>query len=173
MSQYCIRHEPKRCIACHACELHCQASHALVPDVRLGVLLDEEQTTALGQYRRTTAFRPCFHCENPWCVAVCPTHAISKSPKDGLVTIEAEKCVGCRACIAACPWGVPQFDATTGKALKCDGCKDRVRSGDLPACVAACTTHALSFSVPNIVVRKVRQEYAISRLIEIGKKQAA
>jgi Fe-S-cluster-containing dehydrogenase component len=48
-----------------------------------------------------------------------------------------------------------------------------VRSGDLPACVAACTTHALSFSVPNIVVRKVRQEYAISRLIEIGKKQAA
>ncbi len=166
MSRYCIRHEPHRCIACRACELHCQSSHGLSPDVRPGVLLVEDMVGPGGEERGHAAFRPCFHCENPWCVAVCPTRAIVQDLQDGLVRIDAAKCVGCRACIAACPWGVPQYDAATGKAVKCDGCADRVRAGSLPACVAACTTHALSFSVPNKVVRDVRQQYALSKLVE-------
>ncbi|MEW6260991.1 MAG: 4Fe-4S dicluster domain-containing protein [Thermodesulfobacteriota bacterium] len=166
MSRYCIRHEPQRCIACRACELHCQSSHGLSPDVKPGVLLVEDTAGPSGEERCHVAFRPCFHCENPWCVAVCPTRAIVTDPQDGLVRIDAAKCVGCRACVEACPWGVPQYDATTGKAVKCDGCADRVRAGSLPACVAACTTHALSFSVPNAVVRRVRQDYARSKLVK-------
>ncbi|MGC9022314.1 MAG: 4Fe-4S dicluster domain-containing protein, partial [Dissulfurimicrobium sp.] len=64
---------------------------------------------------------------------------------DGIVFVDQEKCIGCMACAGACPWGVPQFNPATGKAIKCDYCMDRVDQGLRPACVAKCTTHALKF----------------------------
>jgi Fe-S-cluster-containing dehydrogenase component len=91
-----------------------------------------------------------------------------KDKADGIVRVIRDLCVGCRACIDACPWKVPQWDETRGKVVKCDSCEDRVAEGLQPACVAACTTHALSFSLANEGLRKVRHLYAKSRLV--GKK---
>jgi Fe-S-cluster-containing dehydrogenase component len=99
-------------------------------------------------------------------MAACPTRAIVKREEDGLVHVVRDLCVGCRACISACPWRVPQWDETSGKVIKCDLCQDRVASGLIPACVAGCTTHALSFSRANENVRKVRLLYAKSLLVD-------
>jgi Fe-S-cluster-containing dehydrogenase component len=90
---------------------------------------------------------PCFHCEKPWCVAACPTGAMQKREKDGIVFVESSLCVGCKSCIIACPWGTPQWNPETGKATKCDYCRDRVDAGLKPACVTKCLTQCLDFGV--------------------------
>jgi Fe-S-cluster-containing dehydrogenase component len=70
---------------------------------------------------------------------------MQKRAKDGIVFVDASLCVGCKSCITACPWGVPQWDHTSGKAVKCDYCKDRIDKGLKPACVTKCTAHALKW----------------------------
>jgi len=79
----------------------------------------------------------CVHCEDPLCLAACPVSAITKDDKTGFVRINATICIGCRACIAACPISSPRFDADKRVAVKCDFC-----DGD-PQCVKFCTTEAL------------------------------
>jgi Fe-S-cluster-containing dehydrogenase component len=97
----------------------------------------------LGGVPRTDfRFRSCYHCEAPHCVAVCPTGAMQKRA-DGIVFVDQERCIGCTACAGACPWGVPERNPSTGKAVKCDYCMDRLDAGLNPACVTRCTTHAL------------------------------
>jgi Fe-S-cluster-containing dehydrogenase component len=88
-----------------------------------------------------------------------------KRAGDGFVTVLRDRCVGCRACVGACPWKVPQWDEASGRVVKCDGCYERVMQGSEPACVAGCTTHALSFSRPNETVRRARLHYAKSLLV--------
>ena len=62
------------------------------------------------------------------------------------IVIDQDECIGCEACIEACPWHIPVFNKATNTVMKCDFCMDRVDAGLKPACVTACTTHALSFS---------------------------
>jgi Fe-S-cluster-containing dehydrogenase component len=98
-----------------------------------------------GVPRAAYIFMSCFHCEKPWCVAACPTKAMQKRPEDGIVFVDQEICVGCKACIRACPWGAPQWHMEAKKVVKCDYCKDRVDQGLKPACVTICITGSLSF----------------------------
>ncbi len=160
MSIYAIKLDSERCISCHACEVHCQNKNGLAPSDKLGQLHTVGPAQLGGKARVVSAFLPCFHCDDPWCVPACPTGAMKKRPEDGLVYVEASLCVGCQGCMEACPWGVPQWDASTGKVIKCDGCRERVSAGQKPACVAGCTTHALSFTLPNAGSKRVRQAYA-------------
>lgn len=110
--------------------------------------------------RMANIFMPCFHCESPWCVAACPTGAIQKRAEDGIVSINESLCVGCKSCITACPWGTPQWDPETGKAVKCDYCVDRVDQGLEPACVAKCVTKCLHFGEPSEKAKKIRERFA-------------
>jgi Fe-S-cluster-containing dehydrogenase component len=163
-----IQFDPRRCIACKACEVHCQEAHQTADDVKMGLLITAEpiceEGTDSSSVQILSAFRACFHCEEPWCMAVCPTDAIKKRKEDGIVYVEARLCVGCKACIDACPWRVPQWDESSGKVRKCDYCRERIEAGEKPACVTACTAHALSFGKPNTGTRKTRQDYAKSLL---------
>ena len=84
----------------------------------------------------------CMHCAKPACLRACPEKAITKR-SDGVVLIDSRKCVGCRSCEQACPFGAPQFDAVKGIMTKCDFCYDLLAEGLNPACVDACPMRAL------------------------------
>jgi len=95
--------------------------------------------------------RSCLHCEEPACVTVCPTGASYKRAADGIVLIDEDKCIGCKLCSWACPYGAREFDTVVGVMKKCTLCIDRIYNENLPpddrvpACVAACPTGARHF----------------------------
>jgi len=87
----------------------------------------------------------CHHCARPACLAGCPSAAYEKRP-DGVVVHRDDRCIGCRYCEMACPFGAPQYDELRGIVKKCDLCAHRIDEGRLPACVAACPTGALAMA---------------------------
>jgi anaerobic dimethyl sulfoxide reductase subunit B (iron-sulfur subunit) len=86
----------------------------------------------------------CNHCEKPACTEACPTGAMSKG-EGGVVSVDASKCIGCRYCEWACPYGAPQFDEKAGKMTKCNFCQELLAKGENPVCVDACVMRAISF----------------------------
>ncbi len=147
MSQYYLSHDPNKCIACYSCEVHCKTKNGLPVGPRFCQIMTVGPKMVGGLPRLGLVFMPCFHCEKPWCVAACPTGAMQKRAKDGIVFVEAALCVGCKCCITACPWGAPQWNPETRKTVKCDYCLDRVDAGLKPACVTKCVTHCLDFGI--------------------------
>ena len=98
----------RKCIGCHACTIACVVENKLPPGVVYRPVIDEE----IGEFpnvARRFVPRPCFQCENPPCTPVCPVKATYKRP-DGIVTIDYEKCIGCKYCITACPYGARSYD---------------------------------------------------------------
>jgi molybdopterin-containing oxidoreductase family iron-sulfur binding subunit len=131
----------------------------------------------------------CNHCDNPPCVRVCPTQATWKRESDGIVMMDWHRCIGCRYCIVACPYGSRSFNwrdprpfideiqadfptRTRGVVEKCTFCEERLARGEPPACVAACKEGALIFGDledPDSEVRKVLNErFTIRRKPGLG-----
>ncbi len=130
-----------RCVGCGACVLACRLEHgwpASAPRRRV-LTLNDRRHPAGPTYFLSLA---CHHCERPACVAACPSGAYERQP-DGIVQHREERCVGCRYCEMACPFGAPRFDADRGTVSKCDFCGERGNRGEAPACIAACPTEAL------------------------------
>ena len=88
----------------------------------------------------------CHHCEAPACLEHCPAEAYTKDPATGVVTVHADRCMGCRYCTWACPHDAPKFNAGLGTIEKCTLCPERAAHGQGPACVARCPMGALGFS---------------------------
>ena len=148
-ARYAFRLDQTACSGCKACQAACKDRHGLP----VGVLWRRVYEVAGGSWRRdgeawrTDAFAfnlslACNHCAEPACAEVCPTGAIAPRA-DGLVHIDRERCVGCRYCAWACPYGAPQYDERAGKMTKCDLCADDLAAGRPPACVAACPMRVL------------------------------
>ena len=150
------------CIGCFACQVACKMEHDLPPGprtlkiIQLGPFEREEELT-MSCFPAT-----CLHCENPACVAACPTGAMQKRP-DGIVFSDPELCIGCRTCAVACPFGIPELNVVTGKIAKCDGCRDRVDLGLWPACALKCPTGALQFGSSEKIVQDRREREAERR----------
>ena len=95
--------------------------------------------------------RSCLHCENAACVTVCPTGASYKRSSDGIVLVDEDKCIGCKLCSWACPYGAREYDGFEGVMKKCTLCVDRIYNENLdekdrlPACISACPTGARHF----------------------------
>ncbi len=157
MSKYYLFQDKKKCIGCQSCEVNCKSNKMLPRGPKLCQIITIGPKFIDGAPKASYVFIPCFHCENPWCVAVCPTGAMKKRHEDGIVHIDESLCVGCKTCITACPWGAPQWNNEKGKAVKCDYCMDRLDKGLKPACVTVCTTHCLEF-VPGEQAPQVRRE---------------
>ncbi len=85
----------------------------------------------------------CNHCTDPACTKVCPTGAMHKRESDGIVVVNHDKCIGCRSCEMACPYGAPQFNETTGHMDKCNMCVERLEVNKQPICVEACPDRVL------------------------------
>lgn len=95
----------------------------------------------VGQYSLSIS---CMHCENPACVAACPSGAMHKD-EQGIVSVDQQRCIGCGMCTGVCPYHEPRIDAQLGVSVKCDFCKDLLANGEEPACVASCQMRALAF----------------------------
>lgn len=133
--------ELDRCTGCRACQVACKTQN----QVEVGPLWRRVTEIESGKYPSvaiTNLSLSCMHCAKPACAAVCPTGAISKRSEDGIVVVDQTKCIGCRYCAFACPFGAPQF-GSSGLMQKCDLCLERTAQGKDPACVATCTTKAL------------------------------
>lgn len=167
MSKYYLLQDLRKCIGCFSCEVHCKSNKGLPKGPRLGQIIPVGPRMRAGLPQMAFIFMPCFHCEEPWCVAVCPTHAMRKRPEDGIVYVEPALCVGCKSCITACPWGAPQWNPETGKVVKCDYCMDRVDRGLLPACVSKCVTHCLSFGRVEELDQSRRERFAKTVAFEL------
>jgi len=132
-----------RCTGCFACAVACQDRAGISDDVSwLRVSCHEKG--AFPQPQIVYRVIHCFHCANPSCIPACPTDAIARQ-SDGLVQIDPKACIGCGACVEACPFGAIYLSAE-GKAAKCDGCEDEVAQGQEPTCVRACPMRALDYA---------------------------
>jgi DMSO reductase iron-sulfur subunit len=160
MSKYYLFQDTKRCIGCYSCEVHCKANKNLSVGPRLSQIIAMGPRVVKNLPRMSYVFMPCFHCEQPWCVSACPTGAMQKRPKDGIVFVDPALCVGCKTCISACPWGAPQWNEETGTVVKCDYCMDRVDAGLEPACVRKCVTKCLHFGKVEDAVQVRRRRHA-------------
>ncbi|MBU1230353.1 MAG: 4Fe-4S dicluster domain-containing protein [Proteobacteria bacterium] len=146
MSQYRITLNANRCIGCKSCLVHCTVKNQLPPGISLN------RIKALGPFagpggqpRMEFTYQNCLHCDEPYCVKVCPSGSLTKRPEDGLIHLNMETCIACHRCEKACPWDVPVFVEAWGKTAKCDYCIDRLERGLEPACVTGCTAKALTF----------------------------
>ncbi len=133
-----------RCTGCHSCAISCKTEN----NTPLGTDWRQVITQEGGTYpnpKRIFVTMACFHCEKPSCLKACPVDAITKRASDGIVTIDQDKCVGCKRCAWACPYGAPRLNEETEKVEKCTFCIHRIDAGLKPACVTTCVGDALNF----------------------------
>jgi Fe-S-cluster-containing dehydrogenase component len=136
--------DTRNCVGCLACEVACKQEHGIAVDSGWIKVRAEDPYEVDGRPRLRYTVTYCLHCIHPPCQDACPTGAITKRD-DGIVLVDSESCVGCGACVDACPEGVMQFDNERGVVQKCDLCIDRVDRGILPACAVACVSHCIHF----------------------------
>ena len=139
--------EYDKCVGCRTCEMACSTKHtATVNPHRSRVSVVKWDMDGEG------IPIACSHCESAPCQAICPVMAIARDESLGRVMIDDDKCIGCRLCVAVCPFGAVSFDSISGKVIKCDLC-----DGD-PLCARFCSYGALVYlDVGEQPIRKRRE----------------
>jgi len=154
---------PEQCIGCLHCEIACAVEHSVSKDMASAFLetpVPRKRIHVEAGPVATTAFpNRCRHCDPAPCQRVCPTGAITRETGEGVVLVDAGRCIGCAMCAVVCPFDVLTFHPLadgpgpdTAVAVKCDGCIDRVRRGEVPACVESCKVDALVYGEINELV---------------------
>jgi Fe-S-cluster-containing dehydrogenase component/formate-dependent nitrite reductase membrane component NrfD len=143
MPNYGFAIDLRKCIGCHACTIACKAEH----EIPVGVNRCWVKTVEKGSFPDTRRFFfpvLCNQCEEAPCVRICPSSALFKR-RDGIVDLHGDSCIGCRACMEACPYDQLFIDPNTHTAEKCNFCANRVENKLLPACVSVCPTQCRIF----------------------------
>ena len=132
------------CVGCGSCQAACKVENKLPEGVETS--LSPTAFTALHEVNGSYVRQMCRHCVHPTCVSVCPVGAFTKLA-EGPVVYDANKCIGCRYCIQACPFQVPRYEwaSNSPRVRKCRFCAERVKNGQPPACAEACPTGATKF----------------------------
>lgn len=174
-----------KCDGCRECTAACRAMHFVPPNQEWIKVFENRDNKVAGAYWFP---RSCMHCDNTPCAKVCPVGATFKR-EDGIVLIDQDRCIGCRYCIAACPYGSRSFNwaepshtpeelAHTytpemnvphrrGVVEKCIFCPTLAREGKLPACASACTMNAIYFGdqVEDVVTNHAGETVSFTQLI--------
>lgn len=135
----------ERCTGCETCTVACKSEN----NTAMGTNYREVAFVESGTYpnpRREFVTMSCNHCTDPACLKSCPVGAISKESTaagNGIVLIDQDKCIGCKYCMFACPYGAPRYNSRTKKVEKCTFCKHRIDAGRKPACEASCVGRAI------------------------------
>jgi len=133
--------DQRSCIGCHACTVACKEEHG----VELGVFRTWVKYIEQGEFpdtRRFFSVLRCNHCDDAPCVTACPVTALFKR-EDGIVDFDPERCIGCKACLNACPYDALYIDPNSHTAAKCNFCAHRVDVGLKPSCEVVCPTDAI------------------------------
>ena len=135
------------CIGCGTCEAVCEFLYGK-PFIKV-------YRTSIGLEIPVS----CMHCKNAPCIDVCPTGAMTRD-KDGAVYVEESRCIGCLACLYACPFGIPELHPVARVAIKCDLCKGLRSNGLIPACAAMCPAGAIIVGKEEKVFDKTKYRVA-------------
>jgi Fe-S-cluster-containing dehydrogenase component/formate-dependent nitrite reductase membrane component NrfD len=141
MGQYAFLLDQSKCIGCHACTVACKTEHG----VELGVFRTWVKYVERGEFpgtQRHFSVLRCNHCTDAPCVEICPVKALYKR-EDGIVDFDPERCIGCKACLNACPYDALYIDPQSNTAAKCNFCAHRVDNGIKPACEVVCPVGAI------------------------------
>ncbi|MCP3866984.1 MAG: hydrogenase 2 operon protein HybA [Gammaproteobacteria bacterium] len=175
------------CVGCKACVSKCKEVNGMPPtirgeDVQYDSALDLSPQTlnVIKVYRdgkaevkdsETNGFafekRSCMHCVDPGCVSACPVTALIRHEQTGIVTYDADACIGCRTCMTGCPYNVPQFDYNNpfGEIHKCQMCNqagvERIDNGMITGCAEVCPTGATLFGSREALLEEARRRMAL------------
>ena len=167
-----------KCTACRGCQVACKqwneqqatrthnwGSYQNPPDLQSNtwtLIRFQEYVDSEGEFKWLFRKDGCMHCTDAACVRVCPSGALYHT-EFGTVGVHRELCIGCKACVTACPFDTPRHDPKTDKCYKCDLCYTRLLSDQKPACVLSCPTGALSIGDRESMLKK-----AYTRVAELG-----
>ena len=169
--EYGVLVDLTKCIGCRACQVACKRWNSLPAEsttlradwtnpprlsyitythIRFNLSYDKTGDMPVWNFLNWR----CMHCTNPACLVACPTDAIVKT-EEGAVVVLQDRCIGCKKCVYACPFEIPQYDPGVGKVSKCHMCYDRIPEKQ-PSCVQACPTRALLFDKYSEIEKKAQ-----------------
>ncbi len=175
------------CVGCKACVSMCKEVNDMPPVIENGEQaydsardLSGDTLNVIKVYKDGTAAvkdaevdgfafekRSCMHCVDPGCVSACPVTAMRRHPLTGIVTHHADACIGCRTCMVACPYNVPQFEFNKlfGQIQKCQMCNqkgvERIDNGQITGCAEACPTGATLFGPRKLLMAEAKKRMAL------------
>lgn len=162
-----ILYDSTRCAGCQACEFACAEANGLaaptdMPEAGVVRKTDETRRSVINAYNTSVGEvyvkKQCMQCNDPACTAACLTQAMYKT-EEGPVIWRGNKCMGCRYCMVSCPFDIPKFEyhSPNPKIEKCNMCFDRIKDGELPACVENCPAEALVFGTRREMIAEARR----------------
>ncbi len=159
--------DTSRCTACRGCQVACKqwnempsfrtknrGSYQNPPDLQWNtwtLIRFQEYEDGKGNFSWLFRKDGCMHCTDAACVKVCPSGALFHT-EYGTVGVNSEKCIGCKECIAACPFDIPRWNPATDRITKCDLCYTRLQADQKPACVLSCPTGAIQIGDKNAMI---------------------
>jgi len=171
-----VLYDVSKCVGCRACQNACKSWNGLPPDSsgfdniydnpsqlssKTFTVVKAKEFEFNGEKRLFFTKYQCMHCNVPACANACLVNAFTKTA-EGPVLYDEKRCLGCRYCMAACPFGVPayEWDTPLPWVRKCTFCADRQSQGMAPACVSACPAGALKFGKRTDLIAEARQRIA-------------
>lgn len=161
---YTLDIDHEKCQGCQSCTIVCAVKRERISNPLLG-RIQVARREGEGIYIPVV----CNQCEDAPCMSVCPVSAISRNPMSDVVQIDYDKCIGCRYCALACPFGAMLVNVGTGKPMKCDLC-DGIEGG--PVCVRVCANQAIRY-LPVANALYARRQGGADKMLELTVKEAS